>query len=224
MLLSWWCPLGQGKEHLPARQFVILDRLIPILTHLSCHWTVPLNFPQFIYFNKNREILNVFWWFFFGNTVKTVSACISTYRVLLGSSTEALLQIVSIQSSFKKNLRKNYWSHMAHHRSFEERLTGARWGISQIKPNNFWSQCDIKRLAFFLNYSTVLTVEESPLVPVHWAVPIALPHFGWTPPFPLWRLIIGKTSNNFVIFKITKLEGFVCASSPLAELALYPIG
>jgi hypothetical protein len=34
--------LGHGKEHLPAKQFVILDRLIPILTHLSCHWTVPL--------------------------------------------------------------------------------------------------------------------------------------------------------------------------------------
>ncbi len=49
MLLSWWCPLGHGKEHLPAKQFVILDRLIPILTHLSCHWTVPLNTVKSIF-------------------------------------------------------------------------------------------------------------------------------------------------------------------------------
>ncbi len=46
MLLSRWCPLGQDKEHLPARQFIILDRLIPILTHLSCHWIVPLKIPR----------------------------------------------------------------------------------------------------------------------------------------------------------------------------------
>ncbi len=45
MLLSWWCPLGQDKEHLLARQFIILDRLIPILTHLSCHWTGPVKIP-----------------------------------------------------------------------------------------------------------------------------------------------------------------------------------
>jgi hypothetical protein len=37
MLLSWWCPLGQGKGHLPAREYIIL---IPILTPLSCHWTM----------------------------------------------------------------------------------------------------------------------------------------------------------------------------------------
>ena len=42
MLLSWWCPLGQSKGHLPAREDIIMDRLIPILTHLSSHWTVPL--------------------------------------------------------------------------------------------------------------------------------------------------------------------------------------
>ncbi len=42
MKLSWWCPLGQGKWHLPAKEYIIMDRLIPILTHLSSHWTVPL--------------------------------------------------------------------------------------------------------------------------------------------------------------------------------------
>jgi hypothetical protein len=42
MLLSRWCPLGQGKGHLPAREDIIMDRLIPILTPLSCRWTVPL--------------------------------------------------------------------------------------------------------------------------------------------------------------------------------------
>ncbi len=42
MLLSWWCPLGQCKGHLPAREDIIMDQLIPILTHLSSHWTVPL--------------------------------------------------------------------------------------------------------------------------------------------------------------------------------------
>jgi hypothetical protein len=41
MLLSWCCPLGQGKEHLAAREFIIMDRLIPILTPLSSRWTVP---------------------------------------------------------------------------------------------------------------------------------------------------------------------------------------
>ncbi len=43
MLLSWWCPLGQSKGQLPAREDIIMDRLIPILTHLSSHWTVPLS-------------------------------------------------------------------------------------------------------------------------------------------------------------------------------------
>ncbi len=42
MLLSWWCPLGHGKWHLPAIQFILTVRLIPILTHLSSRWTVPL--------------------------------------------------------------------------------------------------------------------------------------------------------------------------------------
>ncbi len=43
MLLSWWCPLGHCKRHLPAIQIFIAVRLIPILTHLSSRWTVPLN-------------------------------------------------------------------------------------------------------------------------------------------------------------------------------------
>ncbi len=43
MLLSWWCLLGQSKGHLPAREDIIMDRLIPILTHLSSRWTVPLS-------------------------------------------------------------------------------------------------------------------------------------------------------------------------------------
>jgi hypothetical protein len=42
MILSWWCPLGHGKWHLPAIQFILAVRLIPILTHLSSRWTVPL--------------------------------------------------------------------------------------------------------------------------------------------------------------------------------------
>jgi hypothetical protein len=42
MLLLWWCPLGQGKGHLPAMQFILAVRLIPILTHLNSRWTVPL--------------------------------------------------------------------------------------------------------------------------------------------------------------------------------------
>jgi len=42
MKLSWWCPLGQGKGHLLAKEYIIMDRLIPILTHLSSHLTVPL--------------------------------------------------------------------------------------------------------------------------------------------------------------------------------------
>ncbi len=46
MKLSWWCPLGQGKWHLPAKECIIMDRLIPILTHHSSHWTVPLKKPD----------------------------------------------------------------------------------------------------------------------------------------------------------------------------------
>ncbi len=42
MLLSWWCPLGHDKRHLPAIQIFIAVQLIPILTHLSSRWTVPL--------------------------------------------------------------------------------------------------------------------------------------------------------------------------------------
>jgi hypothetical protein len=42
MFLSWWCPLGHGKRRLPAIQIFIAVRLIPILTHLSSRWTVPL--------------------------------------------------------------------------------------------------------------------------------------------------------------------------------------
>jgi hypothetical protein len=35
--------LGHDKLHLSARQIFIAVRLIPILTHLSSRWTVPLN-------------------------------------------------------------------------------------------------------------------------------------------------------------------------------------
>ncbi len=52
MILSWWCPLGHWKWHLPAIQFILAVRLILILTRLSSRWTVPLNEAQ--------EIL--FWW------------------------------------------------------------------------------------------------------------------------------------------------------------------
>ncbi len=34
LLLSWWCPLGHGKGHLPTRQFIKMDRLVPVSTHL----------------------------------------------------------------------------------------------------------------------------------------------------------------------------------------------
>ncbi len=44
MLLSWWCPFGAGKELLPTRQFIKIDRLIQVSTHLCFHLTVPLNF------------------------------------------------------------------------------------------------------------------------------------------------------------------------------------
>ncbi len=34
MLLSWWCPLVAGKGHWPARQFIKMDRLIPVFFDL----------------------------------------------------------------------------------------------------------------------------------------------------------------------------------------------
>jgi hypothetical protein len=37
-----WCSLGPGKGHLPARQFIKMDGLIPVSTHLCFHLTVPL--------------------------------------------------------------------------------------------------------------------------------------------------------------------------------------
>ncbi len=43
MKLSWWCPLGHGKWHLPAIQFILTVWLKPILTPLSFHQTVPLD-------------------------------------------------------------------------------------------------------------------------------------------------------------------------------------
>ncbi len=46
MLLSWWCSLGQRKGHLPAGEYIIRNRLIPILTPLSSRWTVPLTVPS----------------------------------------------------------------------------------------------------------------------------------------------------------------------------------
>jgi hypothetical protein len=36
------CPLGDGKEQLLARDYIIMERLIPILTPLSFSFTVPL--------------------------------------------------------------------------------------------------------------------------------------------------------------------------------------
>ncbi len=67
MLLSGWCPLGHGKGHLPAREYVIRNRLIPILTPLSSRWTVPLiqmpsdfvNWLTFIRKAKNKNDLTV---------------------------------------------------------------------------------------------------------------------------------------------------------------------
>jgi hypothetical protein len=52
MLLSWGCPLGHGKWHLPAIQFILTVRLIPILTHLSSRWTVPLRHTAKIQYQK----------------------------------------------------------------------------------------------------------------------------------------------------------------------------
>ncbi len=46
MILSWWCPLGHWKWHLPAKQFILAVRLTPILTHLSSRWTVPLRYQS----------------------------------------------------------------------------------------------------------------------------------------------------------------------------------
>ncbi len=37
MLLSWTCPFGAGKGHLPTRQFIKMDRLIPVSTQLCLH-------------------------------------------------------------------------------------------------------------------------------------------------------------------------------------------
>jgi hypothetical protein len=49
--------LGHGKGHLPAKEYIRMDRLIPILTHLSSHWTVSLGFKTpisyFQYFLTN---------------------------------------------------------------------------------------------------------------------------------------------------------------------------
>ncbi len=42
MLLSWWCSLGVGNGLLPVRELTIMNRLIPILTPLCFHETVPL--------------------------------------------------------------------------------------------------------------------------------------------------------------------------------------
>ncbi len=64
MLLSWWCPLGQSKGHLPAREDIIMDRLIPILTHLSSRWTVPLRHFRAISVWKQQGPFRPwsFWW------------------------------------------------------------------------------------------------------------------------------------------------------------------
>ena len=42
MLLSWWCPFKIKKRKWPTRHFEIIYRLIPLLTPVSCRWTVPL--------------------------------------------------------------------------------------------------------------------------------------------------------------------------------------
>jgi hypothetical protein len=55
MLLSWWCPLGQGKGQLPAREYIIKDWFKLILTPLSYHWTVRRTF------NKIRSRIYTFW-------------------------------------------------------------------------------------------------------------------------------------------------------------------
>jgi hypothetical protein len=34
MLVSWWCPFGAGKIHMPAREFIIRGRLILVSIHL----------------------------------------------------------------------------------------------------------------------------------------------------------------------------------------------
>ncbi len=43
MILSWWCPFEAGKGHLPARQFIKMNGLILVSTHLCFHQTAPLN-------------------------------------------------------------------------------------------------------------------------------------------------------------------------------------
>ncbi len=78
MLLSWWCPLGHGKRHLPAIQIFIVVRLIPILTHLSSRWTVPLSYKKNLsatYAPKETICVKIFWWYqiFLKNTVHLFS-------------------------------------------------------------------------------------------------------------------------------------------------------
>ncbi len=63
-LLYWWCPLGHCKWHLPAIQFILAVRFIPILTHLSSRWTVPLTQLVILWFLKNFKSLFYFIIFF----------------------------------------------------------------------------------------------------------------------------------------------------------------
>ncbi len=37
MLLSWWCPFSAENGHLPTRQFIKMDRLIPVSAPLVRH-------------------------------------------------------------------------------------------------------------------------------------------------------------------------------------------
>jgi hypothetical protein len=62
--------LGHGKRYLPAIQIFIAVLLIPILTHLSSRWTVPLKIENF---NNNADTGN--------ESYITDNKCIRTHAV-----------------------------------------------------------------------------------------------------------------------------------------------
>ncbi len=100
MLLSWWCPLGQSKGHLPAREDIIMDRLIPILTHLSSRWTVPLRIPIRIYSMVTHFQLPPYEYHWTSRqarhiaSVPTLQAPDFSLRISCAASTERLLEII----------------------------------------------------------------------------------------------------------------------------------
>ncbi len=121
--LSWWCPFGAGKEHLPTRQFIKMDRLIPVSTHPCAR-----NYRPCFRENQPKRSFSIkwkraFWACFRENWVYKFGHCFH-FRQYTIQSSEApsikkiseYLSIIQLLSNCESYIQSKYVNHFIPHK------------------------------------------------------------------------------------------------------------